>query len=455
MTKRTYKTQKFQTFKQYEALENKAVVVGIDVAKKKFFAAIALKEDARHPIATVTFNQPEDLRIFVDWLATLPSSSIEVALESSGTYGDSLRHLLYEASKTSNISQFLVDPKRVHDGREAFDGTPSMHDAKAAHLIGYLHSQGFSSPWRAKDEQYRKMRALLTVFDFHKQAYIEFCGRLEAQLARHWPELALSLSLGSAGMNALLLAYPSPALVRKSPKEANDVVKKASHSSVKSEKISSMLNDAQTSVGVPSLDEEDTLTKTIVQFVEMARLKKNAMRNEIEKMIDEMAKKDLGIGHIRAKIGRVSTAVLLAYVGHPRNFSSSGAYLKMLGLNLREYSSGTKQSGLHITKRGQGKPRNYLYLATLRCLMKDDVFKAYFEKHAPITMSGKRKGSISTITAMMRKLTRGLWHCANYNVAFNSEQLFDTRRLKIERNLSLDDVEEFEKSEIELIALDS
>ncbi|MCP4504539.1 MAG: hypothetical protein GY822_31920, partial [Deltaproteobacteria bacterium] len=79
----------------------------------------------------------------VDWLAALPSSSTEVALESSGTYGDSLRHLLQEASKSSPIPQFLVDPKRVHDGREAFDGTPSMHDAKAAHLIGSLHSQAW------------------------------------------------------------------------------------------------------------------------------------------------------------------------------------------------------------------------------------------------------------------------------------------------------------------------
>ncbi|MCP4498837.1 MAG: IS110 family transposase [Deltaproteobacteria bacterium] len=131
---------------------------------------------------------------------------------------------------------------------------------------------------------------------------------------------------------------------------------------------------------------------------------------------------------ISVKIGRVSTAILLAYVGHPRNFSSSGAYLKMMGLNLKEYSSGTKQSGLHITKRGHGKPRMHLCLATLRCLMSDEVFKACFEKHTPVTTSGRRKGSVSTIIAMMRKLVRGLWHCANYDVAFNSEQLFDTRR---------------------------
>ncbi|MCP4503031.1 MAG: IS110 family transposase, partial [Deltaproteobacteria bacterium] len=105
-------------FKRHEELRGKAIVVGIDVAKKKIFAAIALKANAQHPIATVTFNQPTELRFFVDWLAALPSSSTEVALESSGTYGDSWRHLLQEASKSSPIPQFLVDPKRVHDGRE-------------------------------------------------------------------------------------------------------------------------------------------------------------------------------------------------------------------------------------------------------------------------------------------------------------------------------------------------
>ncbi|MCP4500036.1 MAG: IS110 family transposase [Deltaproteobacteria bacterium] len=85
------------------------------------------------------------------------------------------------------------------------------------------------------------------------------------------------------------------------------------------------------------------------------------MKKEIEKVVEELAKNDPGISHMCAKTGRVSTAVLLAYVGHPRKFTSSGAYLKMMGQNLKEYSSGTKQSGLHNTKRGHGKPRMHLY----------------------------------------------------------------------------------------------
>ncbi|MCP4502611.1 MAG: IS110 family transposase [Deltaproteobacteria bacterium] len=152
-----------------------------------------------------------------------------------------------------------------------------------------------------------------------------------------------------------------------------------------------------------------------------------------------------------AKIGRASTAVLLVYVGLPRNFSSSGAYLKMMGLNLslREYSSGTKQSGLHITLQNAATENPECILIS------DEVFKAYFEKHAPVTTSGRRKGSVSTIIAMMRKLVRGLWHCANYDVASNSDQLFDTRSLKLNTSSSLDDVEEIENAEIELIAVEA
>ena len=53
-------------------------------------------------------------------------------MESTGVYGDTLRRQLREAGREVH----LMSAKRVHDACEVYDGVPSMHDAKAAQVIG-------------------------------------------------------------------------------------------------------------------------------------------------------------------------------------------------------------------------------------------------------------------------------------------------------------------------------
>ena len=64
----------------------------------------------------------------------------------SSVYGDTLRRQLREAG----IEVHLMSAKRVHDACEVYDGVPSMHDAKAAQVIGRLYFEAdVPSHWRA------------------------------------------------------------------------------------------------------------------------------------------------------------------------------------------------------------------------------------------------------------------------------------------------------------------
>jgi transposase len=69
---------------------------------------------------------------------------IEVALELGGTYGESLCGVL----RAVGCEIYLVSPSRVHDAAEVYDGMPSLHDAKAAYLIGRLHAEEALKPGR-------------------------------------------------------------------------------------------------------------------------------------------------------------------------------------------------------------------------------------------------------------------------------------------------------------------
>ena len=72
-------------------------------------------------------------------------------------------------------------------------------------------------------------------------------------------------------------------------------------------------------------------------------------------------------------VGAVTLCVLWRSVGDPRQYHSSGALLKALGLNLKELSSGKRNGELTITKRGPSLARKWLYYWALRAVQEDAV----------------------------------------------------------------------------------
>ncbi len=101
---------------------------------------------------------------------------VEVVMEPSGTYGDPLLWQLRQAG----VALYRVSPKRVHDAAEVFDGVPSLHDAKAAELIGRRPLHAASEPWQEPSAQRREVMAELTQLRICKSHYHAELNRLEA-----------------------------------------------------------------------------------------------------------------------------------------------------------------------------------------------------------------------------------------------------------------------------------
>ena len=133
MKKRVYRATKVKDL-NLEQLEKetdgKEIILGVDVAKEDFMAAIMTKD--RKVISTISWKHPSESPFFLNvMLKELCWYSLEVAMEPSGTYGDCLRAQFLE----QGIVVYRVSPKRCHDAAEVFDGVPSMHDAKAAAIM--------------------------------------------------------------------------------------------------------------------------------------------------------------------------------------------------------------------------------------------------------------------------------------------------------------------------------
>lgn len=188
------------------AIAGQRAVLAVDVAKVKFVAA--LQVDGGKTLVRVSWAHPFETAELLAGLAVLAATgSVDVVMESSGVYGDALRWQLHQRG----IGVYRVSAKRVHDSAEVYDGVPSLHDAKATELIAKLHWAGCSARWDILPEARRDQLAELRRLRQAKAGAQAERSRLEALLARHWPELPHLLGLGSASLLRLVASYGAPA----------------------------------------------------------------------------------------------------------------------------------------------------------------------------------------------------------------------------------------------------
>jgi transposase len=90
-----------------------------------------------------------------------------------------------------------------------------------------------------------------------------------------------------------------------------------------------------------------------------------------------------------------------------------------MGLNLAEYSSGTRQGELHISKRGHPQPRRWLYLSALRLARRAGVREWYQAKKGRDGRHAK-----GAVVAVLRKLVLALYQVGARGATFDAGRLF-------------------------------
>ncbi len=138
-----------------------------------------------------------------------------VALEPTGTYGDALRQALQRAGLTVH----RVSPKQASDYAEVFDGVPSQHDGKDAAVVAELAAQGRSWPWPLPQptEVEQELAYQVDWMDGQRRQMMQWCGRVEALLSRHWLEATGIVPLCSGTLLHCLAEYGGPQRLAAAP----------------------------------------------------------------------------------------------------------------------------------------------------------------------------------------------------------------------------------------------
>ena len=401
-----------QVFVELLATDNAGVaaVVGLDVAKNDFLAVVRWS-DARFERPWRAKN-PEEIPDMIYRLQRLAEGRpLTIAMESTGTYGDALRQAVTDAKLTAH----RVSGKAVHDYAEIFDGVPSQHDGKDAAMVAELAAIGKSSPWPYEPltEFDQELRYLVERMDVQQRIGMLWLGRLEALLARHWPEATRYLELNSETLLQVLVEYGGPAALAADAKAAKRL-KGWGGPLLKKEKIERFVQVSASSVGV----RQTAVDRRRIQECAQAAL---SAKHEVQKAsgtLEKLAQGHVIIARQAVAVGWATACVLWVYLGNPGNYHCAEAYRKAMGLNLKERSSGRYQGQLKITKRGPGAVRRWLYFAAMRLVQKPNVVEWY-----EIEKGQRPKGGKRALIAVMRKLALGLY------VVGVGEETFDARRL--------------------------
>jgi transposase len=387
------------------------VMVGFDIGKYEILAVPRWGDnDFSRPWRVL--NPGQILEVVGLLVRLAAQQQVRLALEPSGTYGDALRQACHDAG----LVVLRVSPKAAHDYAEIFDGTPSQHDGKDACVVAELAALGKATPWpyQLRPVWEQELTYWVDWLEAQRQLLVLWSGRLEGLLARHWPEATRVLRITRAALLQVLIHYGSPQALAADEQAEARLAGWGGHW-LKADKVQRLLQAARTSVGVRPAEMEK---RRLQEYARQALQARQQMRRSQRELARLVRGQEVLQGQARV-VGSGTACVLWASVGDPRQYESGQAYRKAMGLNLREYSSGTKQGELHISKRGNPQARRWLYLAALRLAKQAGVRQWYEAKKA--RDNGEAKGAV---VAVMRKLVLALYQVGAKGATFEVSRLF-------------------------------
>jgi transposase len=392
-----------------------AVTVGLDVGKFEIYAVVRWKDGSfERPWKA---QNPAEIERLVGVLRELAAARpLIAALESTGTYGDALRGKMAQAG----LAAHRVGGKAAHDYAEIFDGVPSQHDGKDAAVIAELAAFGKSRAWpyRAPSEAEADLAYWVDWLDAQQRVLRMWAGRLDALLARHWPEATRLLELTSATMLQLLAHYGGPASLAADAAAAARLAA-WSRSQLEPRKIEQVRVSAAQTAGLGQGERERQRMRQYAAAALAAYRQTQCADRELKRLAEgnEVVRRQAAV------VGAATACVLWVSLGDPRDYPCGEAYRKAMGLNLKERSSGRYQGKLKIAKRGPSIVRRWLYLAAMRQVQDSPVRRWYEAKKAK-----DRDRAKGALIAVARKLALALYAVAR-GERFESWRLFPGRVL--------------------------
>lgn len=409
-------------------LGDAGTTVGLDIGKDEIVVCLRWSNgDFERPWKV---GNTQQIGLLMDRLMILKEvcDSLTIGMESTGTYGEAVRRAMTQRG----LEVHRVNGKATSDYKEIFDGVPSQHDGKDAAIVAELTAFGKGTAWPlAEDsETLQQVKHQFCRMDCYRTEHVRWIGRLEGLLAKHWPELTKSLKLSSVTLLQLLIHYQSPSRLAADPDAARRL-RGWGGAKLDDKKITQLMESARSTHGVPPTAAQSAWIGEVASKALATLREVQSCEKELKKLISG----EETMSRYAAAVGAPTLSGIWSMVGDPRQYDSSGAFVKALGLNLKERSSGRREGQLAITKRGPSKARRWIYFWALRAIQREELSPWYasFTRVGGATSGKQEHRKMKALVAIMRKLCRGLWYSMTHDEDFDYSKLLEPKASRKKR----------------------
>jgi transposase len=371
------------------------LIVGVDIGKSKHTACfgtnikvISRQFDFKHCRQGFTAFEKRirSLRF------KSKSKRVLVGMEPSGLYW----YALYERLKQCGFNVCLVNCLAVKNNRRTMPDGTSKTDPKDAHSIYDLLIQGkFFLPVQRDSElnaAYRMMRRHMAL----KKRIARLRNQLRGIIHLSFPELnAVIKDLTMPTSLRFLMANPTPQSIMRNGRKRFMAKWQPRRRSGQwtTAKFATIYDLAKTSIGLKDPQRIDALEiKTLAQDLADAVDKSQFWLDQAIKLVQ--TREDFDLLMSMPRIGKPTATALLTAIGHIDEFTCGKQLVKLAGLDIREYESGTSiKKRPRVTHIGSGYLRHWLYHYALRMVAYEPHFQKLFKrrkKKSPGKGAGQR-----------------------------------------------------------------
>lgn len=407
--------KRFNSKKEHPA---NTLYIGIDIAKKKHCARCLNSADSRQS-KPIFFNNRregfEKITSQVDsWLLQFNCKELMIGMEPTASYWNPLFYHL----KNRNYDVKLVSSLKVKRSKDLRDNSPLKSDEKDALLISDLLKAGNYIDLRCEGNE-KEVRKLLKAADDLDKTIGVYRNHVEHFLSKHFPEFEdVFDDLSTKTSRQVLREYPFPAdIVDAGLKKIEKLIKTASHGRISADKAKLLLKSASSSIGLPQEDETDRdVILSKIEMLEAAYFELNKFEKSLEQKVRIHPMYEI-LDSVKF-VGIKVIASIIAYLGDLKKYDNSRQVLKMAGLNLYRFSSGSYRSRDRISRRGSALLRKYLFMSALGNCREGSI---YYEKYISLISRGVPKKK--AIVAIMRKMLRLLYALVRDNRKYESDYM--------------------------------
>lgn len=371
------------------------LMVGVDIGKSKHTACFGTQQC----IISRQFDFHHNRHGFTSFEKQIRSlrfktkcNRVLVGMEPSGLYW----YALYERLKQCGFNVCLVNCLAVKNNRRTMPDGTSKTDSKDAHSVFDLLIQGkFFLPVERDSElnaAYRMMRRHMAI----KKRIARLRNQLRGIIHLSFPELnPMIKDLTMPTSLRFLITNPTPQSIMRNGRK-RFLVKwqpRRRCGQWKTEKFKQIYELAKTSIGLKDPQRIDALEiKALAQDLADAVQKAQYWLDQAVGLME--TREDFTLLMTMPRIGKPTATAVLTAIGSIDEFSCGKQLVKLAGLDIREYESGTSiKKRPRVTHIGSGYLRHWLYHYALRLVAYEPHFQKLFhrrKKKSPGKGAGQR-----------------------------------------------------------------